>query len=724
VIKKRYQRVSDIFQEVVQRPLEQRLEFLNQACGDDGDLRAEVENLLNCDREPDATAEFDPGPAFEAMRSALSGATMNATEAPIPERIGRYRPIHVLGQGGMGIVYEAEQDRPKRRVALKILARRAVSPQALRRFRQEAEILGRLKHPGIAQIYECGSLGQGDTGEAYLAMELVEGRTLTKHVAKTKPSIEQRLELFASICDAVHHAHQKGVIHRDLKPDNILVTQDGAPKILDFGIARVTEADLQVTTMHTQHGQLVGTITYMSPEQVSGNREELDLRSDIYALGVVLFELLAGRLPHDLAGRSIPDAVRIILEVNPQRLSSIDTVFRGDVDVIVAKALERDAARRYASAAEIAADIRRHLSHEPISARPASTFYQLRKFAKRHKAIVAGVIATVMAFIVGLVFSIHFALRESHQRELADAASVAAKTASSVAEVSEFQSRRSAYRAKLLAAMASIDASNPSRARKILDDTDPRFRGWEWEHTNALLERRIAFYPSECEADVATREDGTLVAMVVQGGQPKIIDMTSGSTIFTVDSTSPLEHLRLSGDGLRILAISTGEVALRSWDANTGVPISRCVLDDSQVYALAPNWNGTLAVIATHDQSSIIRPTDGAVLQRNKQARRRSVASFDRTGAWYAKHDNYPIELWHRNPNGEFSLKASREVQNATSIACDGDAKRVAVGLRFGQIHIMDTPTLNTSRVRVCLIFVGAFRPPMGGWPKSFASRR
>ena len=327
----RYLRVSELFQQATERPADERETFLDQACADDSELRSAVESMLAVDSEEQgATLQLKPGLVMEAVRDALPEDPAGTDDDAVPSMIGRYRPIRVIGRGGMGIVYEAEQDQPHRRVALKILARHVVSGQMLRRFRQEAEILGRLKHPGIAQIFDMGRLDRKEGGQAYLVMELVDGRQLTKHATAAGLDTRQRLELFASICDAIHHAHQKGVIHRDLKPDNILITSDGRPKILDFGIARVTDADLQVTTIQTQEGQLVGTITYMSPEQVTCNREELDVRSDIYALGVVLFELLAGRPPHDLTGRSIPDAVRMIQEVDPQRLSSIDTVFRGD----------------------------------------------------------------------------------------------------------------------------------------------------------------------------------------------------------------------------------------------------------------------------------------------------------------------------------------------------------------------------------------------------------
>jgi tetratricopeptide (TPR) repeat protein len=337
---------------------------------------------------------------------------------PDPRTIGRYRILDILGEGGMGVVYLAEQDQPHRRVALKVVRSDHASSTIARRFERESEVLGRLQHPGIAQIYEAGTEVRGDAVIPYFAMELVVGVPITEYAHAHCPTTRERLALFAKVCDAVDYAHQRGVIHRDLKPANILVDATGQPKILDFGIARITDADVQAT-QQTSVGEIVGTLQYMSPEQVSADPLEIDTRTDVYALGVMFYELASNRLPYDLSRRVMHDAMRVILLEDPAPLGSVDRHLRGDVETIASKALDKDKTRRYGSARELATDIRRYLANEPILARAPSAAYQLRKFAHRNRALVAGVTAAVLALAAGTVVSTVLALRARRAERLA-----------------------------------------------------------------------------------------------------------------------------------------------------------------------------------------------------------------------------------------------------------------------------------------------------------------
>jgi tetratricopeptide (TPR) repeat protein/predicted Ser/Thr protein kinase len=398
----RWQKVKEVFHAALELRPEERPAYLDRKCAEDSELRAEVERLLG--EQPRAAGFLEDSPVVEGLDSALPPCPDGARQAqpPVPRQIGKYRILGLLGQGGMGVVYRAEQDKPRRTVALKVIQAGRASTQLLKRFEHESQVLGRLQHPGIAQIFEAGTATTAQGPQPFFAMELIQGRPLIDFAEAHHLGTRQRLELLIKICDAVQHAHIKGVIHRDLKPGNILVDETGQPKVLDFGVARLTDADLQVTTAQTDVGQLIGTLPYMSPEQVTGDPAELDTRSDIYALGVLAYELLAGRLPYDLKRKVIAEAARVIREKEPAPLSSVNKVFRGDLETIVSKALEKDKARRYQTATDLGEDLSRYLRDEPIVARPASALYQLRKFARRNKALVGGVAVAFLALALGL----------------------------------------------------------------------------------------------------------------------------------------------------------------------------------------------------------------------------------------------------------------------------------------------------------------------------------
>jgi tRNA A-37 threonylcarbamoyl transferase component Bud32 len=425
---KRWIEIDNLLQSVLERPTNEREEFLHEACAGDEELECEVRTLLAAQRE---ARSFLQSPALDVVAQAMAGRQVGAGEdghetAPgqiPPAQIGQYRVLRLLGEGGMGVVYEAVQEHPHRIVALKVV-KPGLDSSLLRRFDHESQALARLQHPGIAQIYEAGVADTGFGAQPYFAMEFIRGQALREYAAVH--SLRERLTLMVKICQAVEHAHQRGLIHRDLKPGNILVDESGQPKILDFGVARVADSETQVTRQ-TDVGQLVGTLEYMSPEQVLADPMEVDTRSDVYSLGVILYEMLAGRRPYTLS-RRLHEAVRTIREEDPARLSSVSDQYRGDIETIAAKALEKDKVRRYGSAAELAEDIRRHLGDEPILARPASTAYQLKKFARRNKALVAGVAAIFVVLAAGVAVSTLQAARAMRERDRAAAAERTATT--------------------------------------------------------------------------------------------------------------------------------------------------------------------------------------------------------------------------------------------------------------------------------------------------------
>ncbi len=414
----RHERVFAVFQRVCDLPSAERVKLLDQECAGDAALRERVESLLRYDSDDDEFLEA------RSISGAAHATAHSADSRGVPAHIGRYRLIREIGAGGMGIVYEAEQESPKRRVALKVMrARGGSAGQRSTRFIREGQIQAGLVHPCIAQIYETGIETVEGRPTHFMVMELIEGVSLSAYLRDHELSIDQRVELMLSICEGVSFAHQRGVIHRDLKPANVLVcgTIDGPkPKILDFGIAKLTNHELGLASMQTSAGEILGTLAYMSPEQVSGKSADVDTRSDIYALGLILYEMLTGRLPIDVRELSVPEALRRITEDAPSRLSTLSPGLRGDLETIVHKAIDKDKTRRYDSIFEFAADLRRFLRDEPISARPPSAIYQLRKFARRNRTIV-GSLAAVLVVLVAAVVALTFAtINANRARDIAE----------------------------------------------------------------------------------------------------------------------------------------------------------------------------------------------------------------------------------------------------------------------------------------------------------------
>ena len=352
--------------------------------------------------------------------TVIGGETGGMPAGPMPETIAGYAIKGAIGAGGMGSVYLAQQESPKRDVAIKVMNAGVVSRKAMRRFEFEAQTLGKLQHPSIAQIYEAGTYDDGSGARPFFAMEYVAGaKELNDYVDDNDIDQRTRLALFCAACEGVEYGHRRGVIHRDLKPGNILVDEDGNPKIIDFGVARSTDSDSVSATLATEAGQLIGTLQYMSPEQVELDPGELDTRSDVYALGVMLYELLIGRLPYDLTGTSLTQAASRIREIQPKRLGEINATLKGDLETICLKALEKDREQRYQTVNDLAEDVRRYLADEPIMARPPTRAEQLRRFVRKNKAASVATCVVAAALVAATTISVVFAVEAGRQRDQA-----------------------------------------------------------------------------------------------------------------------------------------------------------------------------------------------------------------------------------------------------------------------------------------------------------------
>ncbi|MDX2475576.1 MAG: protein kinase [Candidatus Krumholzibacteria bacterium] len=339
----------------------------------------------------------------------------------LPAKIGSYVIKRVIASGGMGTVYEAMQENPRRPAAVKVVKANMASDDALRRFEREAQALARMRHPGIAQIYEAGTFLDGNVTLPFFALEYIPNASTIIEFAKARGyGLRQKLELFLQVCEAIHYGHQRGIIHRDLKPGNILVDSEARARVIDFGVARAVDADQEPAADHTQVGQILGTAPYMSPEQFDADPNDLDTRSDVYALGVVLYELLSGKLPYAVAGAGVFEVARAVREDQPPPLRSLVKGLDSEVEIIVGKVLQKNRDERYQSAFGLAEDIRHYLQGEAISAKPASLAYQMKIIARKNQAAVGLALLTVVLLAAGVVTTSTLYLRVSAERTKAE----------------------------------------------------------------------------------------------------------------------------------------------------------------------------------------------------------------------------------------------------------------------------------------------------------------
>lgn len=435
----------------------------------DDPIRVEVESLLRSSGAWPALETPVVASAAAIADSAAQHDPMPAARIAIPGYVCR----DLLGEGGMGLVYRAEQTSPRRDVALKVLRPGLAAGAVLRRFQLESDLLARLDHPGIARVYQTGTHSTFGSPQPFFAMELVRGKPLLEHAESNSLDEHARIGLLIELCDAVGHAHQRGVIHRDLKPSNIMVDEAGRVKVLDFGVARTLEADTQLATMHTSTGALVGTLAYMSPEQLEGDPSDIDTRSDIYSIGAIAYELLSGTPAHNLSGRSVPDAILAVREGVPAPLASIAPGVDADLATVVTKALAAEPALRYPAASALAADLARVVRNEPIEARPPSWTYRARKFARRNTLVVVAMGVVVLAVGAGVTaISVSLAQAIAAQQRVRASAEVAEREAAASQAINDF------LRDDLLSAVdpARTDDRDVTM-RSVVDEASARIGG-------------------------------------------------------------------------------------------------------------------------------------------------------------------------------------------------------------------------------------------------------
>ncbi len=678
-----------------------RLVEAERLCGDDPATLTRVRALLAALERTDDFLERPVGAAFREAAATPERHVLPAVPGFAIERL--------IGVGGMAAVYEATQELPRRRVALKILRRSVAGPDALRRFEFETEVLAKLRHPGIAAIFEAGTFDDGAGLIPYFAMELVEeARTITAYCVAEALPLEARIELMIRVCDAVQHGHLNGVIHRDLKPANVLVDARGQPRVIDFGIARAARegGHERVTSM----GQVVGTLHAMSPEQCTP-RAAVDARTDVYSLGVLLYEMLTGASPHELDALPVHEAIRRIQSVEPRRPSSIEPRLRGDLEAILLKSMAKEPERRYGSVAALGADLRRYLAHETVEARAPSLLHQARLFAIRNRGLVAAASLVLVALIAATAISVRSALRaaeELRQRTLADER----------ANRERDTALRKSYLASVSAAVAAFQYGEMGQVRRHMRDAPVAYRGWEWGFLAGV-------------SDMSSR---TVVA------HERAIRSWSvardGSTAVTLDDDGVVRHWRLArGDGegtllaewrseasvataahldrLGGILVGTGDGTLLRMGAAGQEPTVVCgiqPLASGEIVGLSEDRDGRLAIVAADGRLLLLEP--GSEGPRAIDVGGRTVR-----GARFAE-DGSTLVTWDAEESIvvlDGSTLAERHVWalpgDIGAVEVRADLDRIAVGRANGIVSIFSISTreeLTTLQMRDGLSLVRA----------------
>jgi WD40 repeat protein/serine/threonine protein kinase len=629
---KRFEQIQAVFNQALKLRLAERPSFLSEACGSDADLRQDVDALLAAHEDPvdleplaglgSDSAQAEARQLLEQIRDIgptvdISPPRRIAELETRPDRVGPYKILEQIGEGGMGTVYLAEQAEPiRRRVALKIIKLGMDTKQVIARFEIERQALAMMDHPNVAKVLDAGATPEG---RPYFVMEHVQGERITDYCDRHRLTTKERLLLFMDVCHAVQHAHQKAIIHRDIKPSNILVTvKDGNPiaKVIDFGVAKATDHNLTEHTVFTEQGQLIGTPEYMSPEQAEMSALSVDTRTDIYSLGVVLYELLAGALPFDsksLRRAAFNEIQRIIREVEPPRPSTrlsslgddstmaaqrrrtdragLERQLRGELDWITMKAMDKDRTRRYAGASYLADDIARSLRNEPVAAGPPSATYRLRKLVYRNRRLAVSASLVWLALVVGLgIATVQWFRAEANGR---------------LAELRAQEATESLYRSHIALANVAWRDNDAGAMKGWLRGCPEHLREWEWRF---LAERSDMSLRTLRGSDhrigcIAVSPDGTRIVSGGRGNSPRIWNAVSGEQIGTLSGHKhSIGSVAFSPDGTRIVSGSLDNT-IRIWDAESGENLGTMVGHDGDVYSVTFSPDGTRIVSGSQDNT-------------------------------------------------------------------------------------------------------------------------
>src|SRR5262245_53930735 len=639
-----------LFHLALEQAAAERAGFLDGACAGDSALRRRVEVLLHAHENP---AGFLQSPAIS------SGATLEDSSAgrPAPARppgtpapgeiIGPYKLLQEIGEGGMGIVWMAEQMQPvQRKVALKIIKPGLDSRMIIARFEAERQALALMDHVNIARVLDAGATA---AGKPYFVMELVHGVPITQYCDDHRLNPRQRLELFVPVCQAIQHAHQKGIIHRDIKPSNVMVTlYDGkpVPKVIDFGVAKATEQKLTERTLFTQYGTMVGTLEYMSPEQAEMSALGVDTRSDIFSLGVLLYELLTGSTPlthQRMKDAAFAEILRMIKEEEPPKpstrltdsgeaLASISAnrhtepakltkLVRGELDWIVMKALEKDRNRRYESASAFATDVQHHLADEPVQACPPSAWYRFGKFARRNRvalttaATISAALVLAVASLVGTVSVLaasNAGIKEKQQQT--EKALDGEKNAKDELLDVLKREQRTLYLKRIALAERELAANNLGRLEEFLDECPLNLRGWEWRY---LRRGRgpVTFQGHDSWVyGVAFSPDGKQIASASKTGEIKVWERATGNEVHRLlGHMAPAFAVAYRPDGKQ-LASAGWDNTVRIWDLQTGKQLSSLTEHREFVSAVVYSPDGKFLASASGDNLILI--WDAVTLQK------------------------------------------------------------------------------------------------------------